>query len=280
MQMTTTHQARKPGAYIFELFMILLSMIVVIPLLLLLLNSVKNPVESSVLTLRLPTEWVFGNYAVVVQKSHVIRSLFNSLFISGVSVVLNIFCSALASYCICRRTTKLNNFFYRLFFLGLIAPVSIIPIIRLMQTLHMMNTYTSLILIYTSINLPFSVFMFTGFIKASVPSEMDEAGIIDGCSGLSVFIRIILPLLKPVIFTCIILTFMNVWNDFQFPLYFLNSTAKWTMPLTIYNFSGEFTSEWNLMCADMVFMILPIMILFIFSQKYIVSGMVAGAIKG
>lgn len=273
-------KTRWVGATLFELFMLVLSLVIVIPLIALLLNSVKNPVESSILTLKLPSQWMFENYAVVVEKSKVAQALLNSLFVAVLSVGMIIICSSLASYAICRRVNKCTGFIYKLFFLGLIAPVSIIPTIRLMQSLNLMNTHLSLILIYIAVNLPFSTFLFTGFIKASIPVELDQAGIIDGCSGFGIFWRIILPLLKPVIFTSIILSFMNVWNDFQFPLYMLSSSSKWTMPLTIYSFAGEFTSQWNLMCADMVLIMLPIILVYLISQKYIISGMVAGAIKG
>lgn len=278
--MTHSRVFRKVRSYLFELFMLFCSLIVLIPLIALFLNSVKDPVESSILTLDLPKKWMFSNYMEVVEKSDIVMALFNSLFISSLSVGLIILCASLAAYIICRRSTRLSNLMYKFFFLGLIAPVCMIPMIRLIQLLQLMDTYWALVLIYTAVNIPFNVFLYTGFIKSSAPVNLDEAAIIDGCGALSVFFRIIFPLLRPVIFTSIILAFMNIWNDFQYPLYFINSSSKWTMPLTIYNFSGEFTSQWNLMCADMVLTMLPVLLVYLFAQKHIISGMVAGAIKG
>ena len=109
---------------------------------------------------------------------------------------------------------------------------------------------------------------------------MDEAAVMDGCKGTRLFIKIILPLLKPVIATTAVLNFMWVWNELQIPMYLLNSSDKWTLPLSVYNFYGQFNQSWNLVCADMVMVSIPVVIVYIFAQKYIISGMTAGAVKG
>ena len=127
--------------------------------------------------------------------------------------------------------------------------------------------------------MPFTAMLFSSFI-VTIPRELDEAALLEGCQGYSLFFRIIFPLLKPVIATASVLNFMWVWNDFQYPLYLLNSSSKWTLPLSVYSFFGTFNRDWNLVCADMVLVSLPVIIVYIFAQKYIISGMTAGAVKG
>ena len=121
--------------------------------------------------------------------------------------------------------------------------------------------------------------VFSSYI-VGIPRELDEAAVIDGCTGFSLFIRIIMPLLKPVTATTGILNFMWVWNDFQYPMYLLNTSSKYTLPMSIYSFYGTFNRSWNLVCADMVLVSLPVILLYLFAQKYIIAGMTAGAVKG
>ena len=128
-------------------------------------------------------------------------------------------------------------------------------------------------------SLPFSTFIFSGFING-VPNDLDESAILDGCGPIRLFFQVIAPLLKPVIFTVVIVTFMNSWNDFQYGLYFLTRPEMYTMPLTVYAFKGHYTQSLNLLCGDLVLTMIPIVIVYLLAQKYIVSGMTAGAVKG
>jgi raffinose/stachyose/melibiose transport system permease protein len=127
--------------------------------------------------------------------------------------------------------------------------------------------------------MPFTTMIFTGFIKG-IPRELDEAAVIDGIRGFSLFVQIIFPLLKPVIATAGALNFMWVWNELQIPMYLLNSSTKWTLPLSVFNFYGQFSRSWNLVCADVVLVSIPVVLAYIFAQKYIINGMIAGAVKG
>ena len=150
---------------------------------------------------------------------------------------------------------------------------------QLLRGMHIYGTRVSLILIYGAMYLPFSSMIFSSFIKG-LPRELDEAAVMDGCRGTKLYLQIILPLLKPVIATVGVLNFMWIWNDLQTPIYLLNSSEKWTLPLSVYNFYGQFNQSWNLVCADMVLVSIPVVLLYIFAQKYVVSGMTAGAVKG
>jgi raffinose/stachyose/melibiose transport system permease protein len=161
---------------------------------------------------------------------------------------------------------------------GIIAPIAILPTVQLFRYLNIYGSKISLIFLYASIYLPFSTMLFSSFIK-SIPQELDEAAVMDGAARYELFFRVIFPLLKPVTATTGILAFMWVWNDFQYPLYFLNSSTKWTLPLSVYNFYGQYSRSWNLVCADMVLVSLPVILVYIVAQKYIIAGMTAGAVK-
>jgi len=136
-----------------------------------------------------------------------------------------------------------------------------------------------IILLYTAMQLPFMTFLIHGFV-AKIPVELDEAAVLDGCNSISLFIRVIFPMLKPAIATASVLTFLNTWNEFVSPLYFLNSTQKWPMTLSVYNFFGMYFKDWNLVCADILLTSIPVLAVYLLGQKYIVSGMTAGAVKG
>ena len=146
-----------------------------------------------------------------------------------------------------------------------------------------MGTKTGLILIYIGFRLPWIMFLCVGFIKG-IPREIDEAAIVDGCGGgiqtVSMFFRVIFPLLKPIVFTSIIIIAMGAWNEFQMPLYFLSSTKNMTLPVTVYWFYGQYYTSWNLVFADLMLTAAPIVILYLFCQRYIIAGMTAGAVKG
>ncbi len=158
-------------------------------------------------------------------------------------------------------------------------PLSIIPAILVMKTLHLLNTRYGIILLYVGYKIAWSIFLLTGFID-SIPRDIDGAAIVDGCTPIQLLLRVIFPQLKPIIMTNVIITAIGIWNDFQLPFYFLSSSQLRTMPLTIYNFFGQYSSHWNLVFADLVLICAPIIILYVFCQKYIVAGMTAGAVKG
>ena len=157
-------------------------------------------------------------------------------------------------------------------------PVAFIPTYLILDVLQLFNSYLGLILVSATYGLPMSIFLYAGFMK-SVPRELDEAAILDGCSPLQLVIRVIVPLVKPITVTLFIFNFIGCWNDIQVPLYFSN-TEKWNLPLTLYNFYGTYGSSWNLIFADIVLTVLPLLVLYLFCQKYIIAGMTAGAVKG
>lgn len=270
---------RKLGSLAGEVLLILVSLIIIIPLLIMLLGSFKTSREALLFNVSLPAAWRLDNYQYVIQQGGIWRAMLNSVLIVTAATGLCLVSAALCSFIIARKNTKFSNGLYSLFTLGMIAPMLVVPTIWLMQFLRLSGTYFGVIFLYVAINLPWSVFIFTGFIK-TIPVELDEAAIVDGCGPYRMFFQIIMPLLKPALATNLVITAMSIWNDFMIPLYFFNTSEKWTMPLTVYNFFGQYFRDWNYVFADLVLTALPVTLLYLYCQKYIISGMTAGAVKG
>lgn len=258
---------------------IITSLIVVIPLVVLFLNSFKSSAEANRMTLSLPKEWVFENYATVIEQGKLISSFFNGLLYATASVVLIVLVVSAAAFVISRNQKGLNRFLYYFIISGIAMPINNVALMKVMQTFHLVNTRFGIILLYAAVNIPLSLFMAYGFI-ATIPVEIDEAAVIDGCTPWQLFLRVIMPLLKPIMSTLFVLNFMAVWNDFTMPLYYLNNSRKWPMTLAVYNFFGAFQNSWNLVAADIMLTLTPVLLVFIIGQKYIVGGVSAGAVKG
>jgi len=251
----------------------------VYPLAMVILTSFKTYGEANFLSVSLPKQFIFDNYVQVFIDGKIPRSFFNSVIITVFSVILVTLLSAMLAYILMRNRSRVNRIIYKFITFGIIAPFAALPTVQLLKIMHIYGSYVSLIFVYAALFMPFSAMLFSGFIL-SVPKELDEAGVIDGCAGMSLFMRIIFPLLRPATMTVGVLNFMWVWNDFQYPIYLLNTSAKWTLPLSVYNFFGQYNRSWNLVCADMVMVSLPVVLIYLFAQRYIIDGMTAGAVKG
>ncbi len=270
---------RRQVSLFLELLAWILGLVIAIPLLLVLLNSIKDRAGASLMSLSLPNPFHFGNYMTVIKEGNLLRSFLNSLVITSGSVVLSILASSMASFVLSRNRTKIRNGIYYYFLIGLIAPLNMITVIRTLQFIHLMSTYPGIILLYSALLMSFSIFLYYGFVN-TVPRELDESALIDGSTSLDLFLKIVFPLLKPVTITIMIINFMGAWNNFIIPLYVLNRSDMWPMTLAIYNFYGRRMAEWQLVNADVVLTVAPVVLLYILGQRYIISGMTAGAIKG
>jgi raffinose/stachyose/melibiose transport system permease protein len=215
----------------------------------------------------------------VVDKGKLATSFLNSVFYATSSTVLGTLFAAMAAYVLSRNPTRLNRFLYFFLIMGIALPINFFTLTKIMQVTHLINTKAGIILLYTATQIPFAVFLIYGFID-SVPRELDEAAIIDGCGPVQLFFRIILPLLTPVLVTTGILNFLGVWNDFLLPLYYLNNSANWPMTLAVYNFFGQYQQSWNLVSADILLTILPVIAIYLVGQRFILSGLTTGAVKG
>ncbi|MDY3917749.1 MAG: carbohydrate ABC transporter permease [Candidatus Limivivens sp.] len=270
---------RRIRLHMFEAFLWLASLVVLIPLLLIVINSLKTSAETNVLTLHLPEQWQFGNFAEVFRETNIVHSFFNSLLVTVVSIGLSVFLGTIAGYVLSRNRDAFNHKIYAYFLVGMIVPVQVIALVQVLQKIHMMDNYAGLILVYSAMFIPQSVFMVYGFVS-TVPKDMDEAAIMDGVSPWKLFIDIMLPLLKPIVVTLFITQYVFVWNDFQLPLYLIQSSKNWTIVLGVYNFMGQYNSQWNMVCAYILLSTLPAVLVYLMGQKYIIDGMVAGAVKG
>lgn len=264
---------------LYDTLMVILSLVVAIPFLMVILNSVKSDQESTTISLRLPSTIKWGNFSTVIIEGRLWYGFMNSMIFSCATVILVTLFASMAAFVIQRRNNQATRFTFHLFFSALILPASLIPTIKMLQLLHLYNSYSGVVLLYFAIYLPFSIFLFVGFFK-SLPREIDEAAIIDGCSPLRMFVQILLPLTLPVTMTQVILVFMGVWNDFQWPLYLLSNSKMWTLPLSVFSFVSQYSSSWNLVSADLVLAALPVVILFVWLQKFMLSGLTSGALKG
>jgi raffinose/stachyose/melibiose transport system permease protein len=267
------------GRVLLYLFLTAWALVVLIPFFMILVNSFKNMREAALFTLAVSPNSSLENYKTVLGKPFFIRGMKNSFIITAFAVFLVDLLAALSAFVIQRRADRFAKFVYFLYFAGLIVPMSIIPTIKLMMQTHIHNTYLGIILFQTAVNIPFSVFLLTGFMK-SLPRELDEAAIIDGCGNLRLFCQIIAPLLVTPIITCTIVNATGIWNDFQAPFYLISDSSKWPIVIGIFNFVTQYYTNWGLVFAFMTLVIIPVLVFYICLQKYIISGLTAGSIKG
>ncbi len=263
----------------FTLLGLAVAAVFLTPVAVIVINSLKTAADSATMTLAFPADPQWQNFAVVVERGKLATTFLNSLLYASVSSLVIVFFASAASFVLARRNDRVSNLMYYFMVLGTALPVNYIALMRVMKALHLINTAPGIILIYIAIGIPISLFISYGYIS-TIPRELDEAAVIDGCSPVQLFFTIIAPMMLPVAVTVFVLNFMSTWNDFIMPLYFLNATARWPMTLAVYNFFGMFQTSWNLVSADIVLTSLPVLLVFLFGQKYIVGGLTSGAIKG
>lgn len=264
--------------FIINILFIAGSIIMLVPFFLALVNSVKTAPEAQKLSLSLPTSLHFENYLTVIVEGKLIRGAINGLIYSVVSVAIVLLICSFTAFIIARRNDGISNLLNLYFMAGLIVPGSLITTFLILKLLGLLGTYQGLILMYTTGGIPMAIFLYRGFVS-SIPRELDEAAFVDGAGTVRTFFTIIFPTLKPITSTVLVLTFMNIWNDFVTQLYFGTQELR-GMPLSVYNFYGKYSQSWNLVFADVVLTMLPVLIVYVFAQKYIISGMTQGAVKG
>ncbi|MED4225268.1 carbohydrate ABC transporter permease [Neobacillus cucumis] len=267
---------------IVECIAVLLTLVIFgIPFYFVLINAVKDTQESSLLNMSWPSSFhIVENVKAVIeaQDGMIFRAFFNSIAITGFSIILLIVLGAMAGYVLQRKVSKATPLFNFLILAGLIIPPAIVPTIWILNGLGLFKTMPGIVFVEVALSLPFTILLYKGFM-ATIPREIDEAALIDGCSRFRLFFSIILPLLKPVSATVIVLTSVGIYNDFVNPLYFYPGAENATLQLTLYNFSSMYNTQWNLLFTNIVLISLPPLILFIFFNKKIVAGMTAGSVK-
>lgn len=263
---------------IYELLAWIVALVFIIPILMVALSSLKTSSEANIMNMQLPQSLQWQNYVEVFKRGDLLKGFLNSVFTSAVPTIIVIITSSMAAFVMSRNRTKLNKFIYNIFFLGLMAPINYITTIKVLQFFNIMNSYTGIIVIWIALGFPFAIYIFYGFFN-SIPVSLDEAAAIDGCNSFQIYWMIIFPLLKPAIVTITVLTFIGAWNDFVTPLYILADQNKWGMVMKVYNFFGMYFNEWNMIGATILMTIIPVLVIYVFGQKFIIDGMVAGAVK-
>ena len=260
----------------------LAAMLFLVPFAFVLVTAGKDQAEASLLDFTWPTEWHFWENVVGVLTARdgiVVTSLRNSFIITIVSVALIVFVSSMVAFVHQRRKDRVSSLVSVLVLAGLIIPPAVVPTIFVLQALGLFKTLTGLILVELAFLMPFSVIVLRAFI-GSIPREIDEAAIVDGASPFTLFFRVIFPLIRPAVISVIVVTAVLVYIDFVNPLYFLPGDENATVQLTLFNFQSQFLTQWNLLFMHVLLTSIPLLIMFIFFSRKIVSGLAAGAVKG
>jgi raffinose/stachyose/melibiose transport system permease protein len=254
-----------------------------VPLYLLFAISLKTAQQESEQPYAPPLSPEWGNYSEAWSSSagtggaSFSQAALNSFVITTVSVVLVVVLGALCGYVLGRRTSRLSTWAFIAFLAGIAIPAQmvVLPLYWWIDDLGLAGTRTGMIIVYLGILLPFAVFLYTGFVRA-LPRDFEEASRIDGASELRTFWFVVFPLLRPVTATVAILSAVGVWNDFFGQLIFLNGSGKETLPVTIYQFAGQYSSNYPLLTAGLVITLLPMLLFYLLLQRQVIAGFSTG----
>lgn len=269
--------------YWLSVIAIAVSLIVfVVPFIFIIFMAVKDQKQSALLDFSWPTSFhVVENFWAVMEARNymLITAYINSTLITVAAVTLLVILSAMVGFILQRRLAWWTPWVDFFILAGLMMPPAVVPTITLLQQIHLFKTLHGMVLIEVAYNMPFAIILFRNFI-AAIPRELDEAATIDGARPLSLFFRVILPLLKPVTVTVIVVQSVTIFNDFVNPLYYLPGADNATVQLTLYNFQSQFVTQYNLLFMNVLLITIPPLIVFLLFNRQIVAGMSAGAIKG
>ena len=272
----------KKVKYIGRAFLILMAVIFAFPFLISVLLAFKSKQETAKSVLALPEKLHFENFSEAIVKANILRSMGNSIIITACSVVLVLVVASMAGYAIGRQYHKRG---FRIYESILTASMMIpfqtlmIPLYKMFRSMGLLNTLLGDILLIAGINMPFAIMMYIGFVR-TLPIELEEAAMLEGCTQFGIFRMIIFPLLKPTTVTIAVLDALWAWNDFNASLLVLQKNEVKTVPMQQYVFFGEHSADYNMAFAAAVISMIPIVLFFIFMQKHIEEGMTAGAVKG
>jgi raffinose/stachyose/melibiose transport system permease protein len=261
---------------------LLASIVFLVPFAFILTMSAKGVEEAALLRFTLPAaSHAWDNFIQVIEvRDHMLLlAFFNSVVITVASVTLMVLFGAMVGFVLQRHQSVWTRVADICILAGLIMPPAVVPTIWVMQSLFLFKTKTGLVLIEVAYGLAFSIMLFRAFI-ATVPKELDEAAVIEGAGPIALFLKVILPLLKPVVVTVIVVQSVAVFNDFTNPLYYLPGSKNVTVQLTLYNFQSLFTTSYNLLFMNILLITIPPLVMFLFFNRQIVQGMTAGAVKG
>ncbi|WP_426738201.1 carbohydrate ABC transporter permease [Plantibacter sp. 2H11-2] len=275
--MSTSNTLGRTGGYVFSYGSTLFFLIPVY----LLVNLAIRPAGDFTPAFIPSTRTTGDNFVQVWTQSGLPAAIATSMLITTVSCIAIMVIATMAAYPLARSTAKLSTTTFYFFLIGLLVPaqVALLPLYLTMRDLGLLGTPWALIIIYVGGNMPFAIFLTTTFLRSSVPLEYEEAARIDGCSDARVFFNIVLPLLRPVLGTLIILVGVGIWNDFFSPLLYLAGSGITTIPVAIYQFVGAYSTNWSLIFAALIISMVPVLTIYLVFQRYVIQGF-AGGLKG
>lgn len=263
--------------YVFAYLFVLVA---TYPIVLMIVSSFKTNAEIFSNPLSLPRSLSLETYRKLWEAVPFAHFFWNSVVVSVASVVLIALFSAMAAFYLARFSFRWTGVLYFFFLIGLMIPIKlgIVPLFMLMKKLGLLNSLWSLIVIYTASGIPISVFILTGFFR-TLPVELEEAARIDGCSHFQVLWRVLLPLIRPALGTVVIINFIGAWNDFFFPLIFIQEETLKTIPVGMMVLFGEYETDWSLLFAGLTLSALPMIGVFLLASRQFMEGLTAGAVK-
>lgn len=279
--MTKAKASMSAATIVMQVIIVVVALLFLSPFYFLLVNSLKTLGDIMVNAADWPSRFNWSNYARAWEMTRFPEAFTNSLIVTVVSNLLIALLSAMAAYRLVRADTRFNRIVFMMMVSAMVIPFQsiMIPLLKVINGLGINNSMAGLILAYMGLGIPLSVFLFHGFVK-SIPMEIEEAATVDGASSFGVFTRIILPMLRPMMVTVIILNCLWIWNDYLLPSLILQSPELRTIPLATFAFFGQYSKQWDLALPALVLGILPIIIFFLCLQRYIVEGVAAGSVKG
>ena len=268
------------GTLIMEIIMLAVCMVMILPFYYLIVNTFKNRMAMAKTPLALPTGLFLENFEAAWGQIRFGYSFLNTAMITLCTLVIIVIFGSLAAYSVARRRGIFYKFIMFYFLLGFMVPIqtTMVPLYRLMLNLNLVNSIPGLIVLSTG-SIGFAFFLYQGFIS-TVPYELEESALIDGAGPIRIFFQIVFPLLKPITMTLTIFHVMSTWNDFVLPFLFLHSRPNSTLMLEMQRFVGEFANEWPVMMAAMVLIMAPLVVFYLFAQRFIIEGLTSGAVKG
>jgi raffinose/stachyose/melibiose transport system permease protein len=274
---------RQAQRYIFGGIAIAASIIVfLVPFAFIILTAVKDRRQAATRSFDWPTSWhVWDNFMEVLrtQDYMLVTAFINSIILTVASVTLLVVLGAMVGFVLQRRPSRWTPIVNFLVLAGLIIPPAVVPTIWVLQSFGLFKTMHGMILIEVAYGLSFTILLFRAFV-ATIPRELDEAAIIDGAGPLRLFFQVVLPLLKPVVVTVIVVQSVAIFNDFTNPLYYLPGKQNVTVQLTLFNFQGQFNTSLHLLFMNILLITIPPLVVYLFFNRQIVAGMTAGAVKG
>ncbi len=276
----TLSQRERRRSVVRSVVVLIIALICAVPLWYILINTFKTIPDMATNPLGLPKQWTLRNYTRAFATVPIVRSLVNTLIVTFFGVLFQVLIGALAAYGMILRKSIFTSVIGVILMIAFVIPTqsTLIPLYRMESSVGLVNTLLGLIIMYLG-GAVFCYFLIVGYMQ-SLPFEVIEAARIDGAGPLRIFWSIVLPLIRPILTTVVVFQTMSTWNDFMTANVFISSSNLRTIVLQVYNAVGQFTTDWPSFMTITVLALIPVFVFFIFCQKWIVSGLVAGAVKG